>query len=238
MVIGKAEKPRCFKGIKSLPCQYKSQQKSWIFPDYTRRLDAKFYVQGRKVALIIDSSLAHPNFDNLKVIELVFLPPNTTSKTQPMDEEVIRALQAFYRTNVVRHQIKYIDAGRTIPKINILEAMRISVKSWDAVSSNTVKNCFRKAGISKETQVAGIIDEDNPFKLLEEHFNELQSRALVDGDLTVDDYVNIDFEVCTSETSIITDREILDSTLNNEYGEEEEDTDQESNDMPPKNPKL
>ena len=30
LVIGKAEKPRCFKGVKSRPCQYKSQKKSWL----------------------------------------------------------------------------------------------------------------------------------------------------------------------------------------------------------------
>ena len=49
-------------------------------------------------------------------------------------------------------------------------------------------------------------DEDDPFKLFEENVSELKSRGLLDGDLTVDGYVNIfDFEVCTSETSAITD---------------------------------
>ena len=109
--------------------------------------------------------------------------------------------------------------------------MRMLVKSWDAVSANAVRNCFRKAGMSEETQVAGIIDEDDPFKLLEENFNELKSRGLVDGDLTVDDYANIDFEVCTGETSTITFREIQDSILINDYAEEEVETDKESNDV-------
>ena len=36
---------------------------------------------GRKVALIIDNCPAH---NNLKAIELVFLSPSTTSKTQPV----------------------------------------------------------------------------------------------------------------------------------------------------------
>ena len=125
--------------------------KSEFFSDYARRLDVKFHVEGRKVALIIDNCPAHPNVDNLKAIELVFLPPSTISKIQPMEQGAIRALQAFYRSNVVRRQIKYIDAGRTTPKINIVEAML--VRSWDAVSANTIKNCFRKAGISEETQV-------------------------------------------------------------------------------------
>ena len=79
LVIGKAEKPQCFKGVKSLLCQYKFQKKplmdSEIFSDYTRRLDEKFHVEGRKVALIIDNCPAHPNVDNLKAMELVFLPP-------------------------------------------------------------------------------------------------------------------------------------------------------------------
>ena len=81
-------------------------------------------------------------------------------------------------------------------------------------------------------------DDDDPFKLLEENVNELKSRGLLDGDLTVDDYVNIDFEVCASETSAITNREIVNSILINNYAKEEEETDEESNDKPPKKPKL
>ena len=138
----------------------------------------------------------------------------------------------------MRRQIKYIDAGRMIPKINILKAMRMLLWSWDAVSANTVKNCFRKAGISEETRVATINDENDPFELLEENVNELKSRGLVDGDFIVDDYLNIDFEVCTSEKSAITDREILDSILINDYAGEEEEPDDESNDIPPEKPKL
>ena len=74
LVIGKAVKPRCFEGVKSLPCQYKSPKKFWmdseVFSDNARKLDAKFHVDGRKVGLIIDNCPAHPNVDNLKAIEL------------------------------------------------------------------------------------------------------------------------------------------------------------------------
>ena len=155
-----------------------------------------------------------------------------------MDQGVIRALKAFYHTNVVRPQIKYIDAGRKTPKINILKVMRMLIRSWDALSANTVNNYFRKADISEEKQVASKNDEDDPFKLLEQNVNELKSRGLVDGELTVDGYVNIDFGVCTSETSAITDREILDSIFINDYAEEEEETDEESNNVPPEKPNL
>ena len=213
---------------------------SEIFADYMRKLDTKFDVEGRKIVLIIDNCPAHPNVDNLKAIQLVFSRPNTTSKIQPMDQGVIRALKAFYSTNVVRRQIKYVDKGKTTPKINILQAMRMLVKSWDAISINTVKNCFRKAGISQETQVASINEEDYPFKLLQQNMDELKSRDLVDENLTVDDYVDIDFQVTTSETSAMTDQEILDSILINDLAEEEEEeeTEEESSDVPPEKPKL
>ena len=57
-------------------------------------------------------------------------------------------------------------------------------------------------------------DEVDPFQLREENVNELKSRGLVDGDLTVVDYINIDFEVRLKETCAITDREILDFYFN------------------------
>ena len=155
-----------------------------------------------------------------------------------MDQGVTRALKAFYCANVVRRQTKYIDAGRTTSKINILEAMRMLVRSWDTVSANTVKNCYREAGILEETQIASINDEDDLFKLLEENINELYPHGLVDGHLTVDDYVNIYFEVCTNETSAITAREILDSILTNDYAQNKEETDEESNYITPEKPKL
>ena len=155
-----------------------------------------------------------------------------------MDQGVTRALKAFYCANVVRRQTKYIDAGRTTSKINILEAMRMLVRSWDTVSANTVNNCYREAGILEETQIASINDEDDLFKLLEENINELYPHGLVDGDLTVDDYVNIYFEVCTNETSAITAREILDSILTNDYAQNKEETDEESNYITPEKPKL
>ena len=154
-----------------------------------------------------------------------------------MDQGVIRELKAFYHTNVVRRQIKYVDEGKTTPKINILQTMRMLVKSWDAISINTVKNCFRKAGILQETQVASI--NEDPFKLLQQNVDELKSRDLVDENLTVDDYVDIDFRVTISETSAMTNQEILDSILINDLAEEEEEeTEEESSDVPPEKPKL
>ena len=69
-----------------------------LFQEWVEGLDNKFLAQKRKV---VDNCPSHLEVENLKAIKLVFLPPNTTSKTQPMDQGVIRSLKAKYRTDLV-----------------------------------------------------------------------------------------------------------------------------------------
>ena len=105
-VIGKSVKPRCVTGVIHLPCRYRAQKKSWmdssLFEEWVQEQDRKFEHQGRKIALIVDNCPTHPQISNLKAIHLVFLPTNSTSKTQPMDLGVIRATKAYYRQGCVK----------------------------------------------------------------------------------------------------------------------------------------
>ena len=75
-VIGKSQKPRCFKNVKFLPCQYRNQKKSWmdgtLFEERVQELDRKFACEGRSIALVIDNCPAHPPIENLKSIKLFF----------------------------------------------------------------------------------------------------------------------------------------------------------------------
>lgn len=112
-VIGKSVKPRCFTGVINLPCRYRAQKKSWmdssLFEEWVREQDRKFELQRRKIALIVDNCSAHPQISNLKAIQLVFLPPDSTSKAQPMDQDVIRATKAYYRQGCVNKFIDTVD---------------------------------------------------------------------------------------------------------------------------------
>ena len=73
-VIGKSKNPRCFKSVRSLPCQYRSQRKSWmdsaLFEESARELDWKFLRENRKIALIIYNCPAHPMIGNLSNVWL------------------------------------------------------------------------------------------------------------------------------------------------------------------------
>ena len=99
-----------------------------LFTEWVKELNRKSLAQDRKIALIVDNYPAHPIVDGLKAIELIFLPPNTTSKTQPMDQGVIKSLNAFYRHSIIKRYITSIDGGRSSTKVNRLEVMNCSVE--------------------------------------------------------------------------------------------------------------
>ena len=61
-----------------------------LFEEWLHEVDRKFKMQGRRVVMKVDNLPAHPEVSGLKAINLQFLPPNTTSWTQPMDLGVIK----------------------------------------------------------------------------------------------------------------------------------------------------
>ena len=73
-VIGKSASPRCFKHVRNLPCRYRSQKKAWMdgtfFEEWLHELDQKFGIKGRKVVMMVDNCPAHPEFSELKAINL------------------------------------------------------------------------------------------------------------------------------------------------------------------------
>ena len=81
-----------------------------LFTKWVKELDQNFAAQDMK---IVDNCPAHSIVDGLKAIELIFLPPNTTSKTQPMDQGVIRSLKEFYRHSIIKRYITNIDGGKS-----------------------------------------------------------------------------------------------------------------------------
>ena len=55
----------------------------------------KMKSDGRKIVMVLDNYPAHSHVE-LENVELAFLPPNTTLKTQRMDTGVIRNFKLHY----------------------------------------------------------------------------------------------------------------------------------------------
>ena len=145
LIIGKAKKPRCFKNVQTLPTEYRANAKAWmtsvLFIEWLRKLDTKFANQKRKIAMLMDNCSSHPKVEGLKAIKVYYLPPNTTSATQPMDQGIIKNLKVHYRRQLVNKLTHSIEA-KTECVITVLDALHYLRQAWDKVSAETIQNCF------------------------------------------------------------------------------------------------
>ena len=91
-------------------------------------------------------------YDSLKLknVTLRFLPPNTTSKFQPLDLGIIRAFKVRYRKHMLKHPIAKIDMCddkiSLTKEINVLDAIHWVNRSWTETKETTIVTWFRDAG--------------------------------------------------------------------------------------------
>ena len=209
LVIGKSAKPRCFKNQQSIPVDYKANKCAWmtsqIFTEWIKKLDAQFASENREVAMLVDNCPAHPPIDGLQAIKLVFLPPNTTSVTQPMDQGIINNLKVHYRKLLVNKMSHCIDANVGY-SVNVLDALHFLRQAWSEVSQALIQNCFFKVVTDN------VPPESHPS--LPEPEPEAPSATDAIGPMTREDfeqYVHVDEnEVCIE---VLSDENIVQSVL-------------------------
>ena len=136
LVIGKSKQPLCFKNVRFLPTVYDFSSKAWmtsgIFESWLCKLDNKFQRQKRSILLTVDNCPAHPIVSRFRNVKLAFLPPNATSKLQPMDQEIIRALKLLAKL------IASVNSHNEF-KVSLLDALHFINRAWNDMPSTIVK---------------------------------------------------------------------------------------------------
>ena len=125
---------------------------------------------------LFENCPAHSGIKNITYINLISLPPNTTSVLQPMEQGEIRSLKAHYRKKVTRLCIKAVESNRTLLEINILQSMKHLALSWKFLSKETIISCFKNSN-----QQTAVNDGDNPFESLQvglQKFHNLDNDAI------------------------------------------------------------
>ena len=95
LIIWQSQKPRCFRGvnINSLGVEWHANKRAWmtrgIMNEWLVSFDNKMGRQKRKVILFMDNASSH-SYRELKNVKITFLPANTTSALQPLDQEIIK----------------------------------------------------------------------------------------------------------------------------------------------------
>ena len=105
-----------------LGVEYYSNKKGWMTTAVLNTWITNWnhnlrWMQGnRKVVLFVDQASTHV-LQDLSNIRIQFLPPNTTSKLQPMDQGVIRSLKCHYRSRLTERYLAGITEGQTTQQL-------------------------------------------------------------------------------------------------------------------------
>ena len=157
LIIGKSQRPTALKrrsiSIRQLGIEYYSNANGWmtapIFQCWLKSWNEELIKQKREILLLIDNAPSHiiddSGYSNIKV---QFLPPNTTSQIQPLDQGIIRVTKCHYRKMICELYLDGIEnkmqAKQIMRNIDFVVACQTLVKSWDLVTSELITKCFTR----------------------------------------------------------------------------------------------
>ena len=134
-----------------------------------------------KAVLLLDNCSAHPPGSTLQggKIRAYFLPPNTTSKIQPLDLGVIASFKCHYGRHLMQKAILETDIADLMKKVNVKDAVYLGHRAWDDVTPQTIRNCWDKAlSFGTTSQPA---EEDNDFEAFSMEDIELAEGMFLQG---------------------------------------------------------
>lgn len=120
---------------------------------------------GHKVLLILDNAPGHSTAFGRNGIQVVFFPPNVTSWKQPMDMGIIAAIKKRYKFLLIKEMNAYHDTPQhlkdqlslAIKRMkrgatelvygrppHLLDVENLVNLAWNEISSQSLKNCFKK----------------------------------------------------------------------------------------------
>ena len=100
--------------------------------------------------MFIDNAPTHPSSEVLQTtdgnIECNFLPANTTSVLQPMDQGVLENLKRRYKCALLEKLLLALDGGtpqQFIKDRNIKDCIYLSAKAWEDIRSESLARSIR-----------------------------------------------------------------------------------------------
>ena len=142
----------------SLPVVYKGQRSGVMndtvfadwFQNYFQPAVRGFQQQGGttgKVLLLVDNCIARKlkstEFQEDRQFEILFLPPNTTSTIQPMNQGVILKAKRVYHCRMLRRVVSYPGSIQEFSQTyNLKDCIDLLDEAWREVSVSDIRNSW------------------------------------------------------------------------------------------------
>lgn len=162
LLVHRALNPRALKGVNksALPVHWKANSKAWVTRELFREWflncfvpEVENYLQKKnlefKVLLLLDNAPGHPQDINHPNVQVCFLPSNTTSLLQPLDQGIIYTFKSYY----IRRSLQWLLDITETKSISVMEAWKqFSIKqcidmislSLKEIQKSTLNGCWKK----------------------------------------------------------------------------------------------
>lgn len=155
-IIGRSRQPRALKNINvsTMGGEWRWNKKAWMNTAIIVEWLQGFYSHigtVQEVLLTMDNLSAHitalelsPPLPNIRV---AFLPKNSTSRFQPLNQGIIQSFKSHYRRQWLAYMLDCYKSDRNpLDSMNIHLAIRWMLRSWNNyISNTTIYNCFWKS---------------------------------------------------------------------------------------------
>lgn len=183
LCVGKFKQPRCFKNknMDNLAFVYRNTPNAWMNGDLFKKwFDEQFVPTVRKhlrkkglepkALLLLDNCPAHPPGDTLVSkdgkIKVSYLPKNTTSRIQPLDQGIIAQFKMLYKKELLLKLVED-DCSPTqiLKKIALDSVFDLGERAWGKISAESIEKCWNKGlGEAFKPESSDDDDSDDPFE--------------------------------------------------------------------------
>ena len=167
----------------------------YIFQDWLRKFNCHVKQQNKHVALLIDNAPSHI-FQGLELsnTSIIALPPNMTSRIQPMDAGIIQSFKCHYRQRFVGFKIEQADlAPEERKRLDVLGAINFALQAWAEVEPGSISNCFLHTNVLPIMVSTGLRNKSEPRlakdKTMERLANLLKEASF---DVSPEEYASVD----------------------------------------------
>ena len=173
MMIGRYKQPHCFDKAFRVSdfVHYSANKTAWmtqeLFREYVADVNRTMRLSSRNILLLLDNATSHCLSSDIAEtrqirgvlvaqmsnVLLVYLPANTTSVLQPLDQGTIAVVKQHYKQKLARWHLANTemavnDDNTPAPdKVNVRQAIEWSCSAWKDVTDDCIRNCWRKTGI-------------------------------------------------------------------------------------------